>query len=145
MSDFLRPHGLQRTKLPCASLSLSLLKFVSIESVMLSNHLILCNIKPINPKGNQQWIFTGRTDAEAEAPLLWLPNVKSWLIGKQPDAVKRLRAGGGGGDRGWVYRKTEIIISGTITITGSDQTGDGKSEGWRFRNQWTKMDWNGWI
>ena len=43
--------------------------------------------------------------------------------------MKRLRAGGGGGDRGWVYRKTEIIISGTITITGSDQTGDGKSEG----------------
>ena len=39
-------------------------------------------IKPVNPKGNQLWIFIGRTDAEAEAPILWPPYVKSWLIGK---------------------------------------------------------------
>ena len=43
-------------------------------------------IKPFNPKGNQSWIFTGRTDAEAEAPILWPPDMKSWLIGKDPDA-----------------------------------------------------------
>ena len=43
-------------------------------------------IKPINPKENQCWIFIGRTDAEAEAPILWPPNVKSQLIGKDPDA-----------------------------------------------------------
>ena len=42
----------------------------------------------INPKGNQPWIFIGRTDAEAEAPILWPPDVKSWLIGKDPDAGK---------------------------------------------------------
>ena len=41
--------------------------------------------KPVNPKGNQSWIFIGRTDAEAEAPILWLPDVKSQLIGKDPD------------------------------------------------------------
>ena len=40
-------------------------------------------IKPVNPKGNQLWIFSGRTDAEAELPILWQPNVKSLLIGKK--------------------------------------------------------------
>ena len=45
-------------------------------------------IKPVNPKGNQLWIFTGRTDDEAEAPILWTPDAKSLLIGKDPDAGK---------------------------------------------------------
>ena len=45
-------------------------------------------IKPVTPKGNQSWIFIGRTDAEAEAPLLWPPAVKNWLITKDPDAEK---------------------------------------------------------
>ena len=45
----------------------------------------------INPKGNQSWIFIGRTDAEAEAPRLWLPDVKNWLTGKDPDAGKDWR------------------------------------------------------
>ena len=45
-------------------------------------------IKPVNPKGNQSWIFIGRIDVEAEAPILWPPDVKSWLIGKDPDAGK---------------------------------------------------------
>ena len=45
-------------------------------------------IKPVNLKGNQLWIFIGRTDAEAEAPQLWPPDVNSWLIWKDPDAGK---------------------------------------------------------
>ena len=45
-------------------------------------------IKPVNPKGNQPWIFIGRTDAEAEAPKLWSSDMKSQLIGKDPDAEK---------------------------------------------------------
>ena len=45
----------------------------------------------INPKGNQSWIFIGRTDAEAETPILWPPDVKNWLTGKDPDAGKDLR------------------------------------------------------
>ena len=48
-------------------------------------------IKPINPKGNHPWIFIARTDAEAEVPILWPPDVKSWLIGKHPDAGKDWR------------------------------------------------------
>ena len=51
----------------------------------------LKEIKPVNPKGNQPWIFIGRTDAEAEAPILWLPDTKSWHIGKDPDAGKDWR------------------------------------------------------
>ena len=43
-------------------------------------------IQPVHPKGNQSWIFIGRTDAEAEAPILWPPDVKNWLIGKDSDA-----------------------------------------------------------
>ena len=45
-------------------------------------------IQPIHPKGNQSWIFTGSTEAEAEAPILWPPDAKNWLIGKDSDAGK---------------------------------------------------------
>ena len=48
-------------------------------------------IKLVNPKENQPWIFTGKTDAEAEAPILWPPDVKNWLTGKDPDARKDWR------------------------------------------------------
>ena len=48
-------------------------------------------IQPVNPKGNQSWIFIGRTDAEAETPKLWPPDVKNWLIWKDPDAGKDWR------------------------------------------------------
>ena len=43
-------------------------------------------IQPVHPKGDQSWLFTGRTDAEAETPILWPPHAKSWLTGKDPDA-----------------------------------------------------------
>ena len=49
------------------------------------------HIQPVHPKGNQSWIFIGRTDAEAETPILWLPDTKSWLIWKYPDAGKDWR------------------------------------------------------
>ena len=45
-------------------------------------------IQPINPKGNQSWVFIGRTDVEAETPILWPSDVKNWLICKDPDAGK---------------------------------------------------------
>ena len=48
-------------------------------------------IKPVHPKGNQSWIFIGKTDAEAEAPLLWPPDAKNWLTVKAPDARKDWR------------------------------------------------------
>ena len=52
----------------------------------------LCKeIQPVHPKGNQPWTFVGRTDAEAEAPILWLPDAKNQLIGKDSDAGKNWR------------------------------------------------------
>ena len=48
-------------------------------------------IQPVHPKGNQSWIFIGRADAEAEAPILWPCHAKNWLIGKDPDAGKDWR------------------------------------------------------
>ena len=57
----------------------------------LESPLDCMEIKPVNPEGDQYWIFIGRTDAEAEAPVLWPPDSKSWLIGKDPDAGKDQR------------------------------------------------------
>ena len=63
---------------------------VVLENILES--LLNCKeIKPINPKGNQSWIFIGRTDAEAEAAILWPPDMKNWLIWKDPDAGKDWR------------------------------------------------------
>ena len=71
-------------------------------------------IKPVNPKGNQPWIFIGRTDAEAEAPILWPPDVKSWLIGKDPDAGKDWRQEEKGitGWDGWMVSPTGWTLVG---------------------------------
>ena len=58
-------------------------------------------IKPVNSKGNQPWIFFERADTEVEAPILWPPDVKSWLIWKHPDSAKDWRQEEKGNDRGW--------------------------------------------
>ena len=58
---------------------------------MLESPLDFREIKPVSPKGNQSWLFIGRTDAEAETPILWPPDVKNWLLGKDPDAGKDWR------------------------------------------------------
>ena len=57
-------------------------------------------IQPVHPKGNQSWIFIGRTDAEAETPILWPPDVKNWFTGKAPDPGK-IEGGNRRDDRGW--------------------------------------------
>ena len=58
------------------------------------------DIQPVHPKGDQFWILIGRTDAEAETPILWPPDVKNWHW-KRPWCWERLKAGGEGDDRGW--------------------------------------------
>ena len=65
-------------------------------------------IKPVHPKGNQSWIFIGRTDAEAETPILWPPDAKNWLTGKDPDAGKdwRQEEKGTTGWDGWMASPT---------------------------------------
>ena len=63
----------------------------------LESHLDSKYIKPVNPKGHQPWIFIGRTSGEAEAPVLWPTDAKSWLNGKDPDAEKECEI------VGWYY------------------------------------------
>ena len=58
-------------------------------------------IQPVNPKRNQSWTSIGRTDAEAETPIVWPPDAKNWLIWEDPDGWERLKAGGEGDNRGW--------------------------------------------
>ena len=57
-------------------------------------------IQSVHAKGNQSWIFIGRTDAETETPILWPPDAKNWLI-RRPWCWERLKVGGEGDDRGW--------------------------------------------
>ena len=57
-------------------------------------------VQPVSPKGNQSWIFIGRTDTKAETPILWPPDAKNWLTGKDPDAGKKIE-----GRRGWQRMK----------------------------------------
>ena len=67
-------------------------------------------IKPVSPKGNQPWIFIGRTDTEVEALILWPPDAKNWLIRKDPDAGQDWGPRGEGGDigrDGWMASLTQ--------------------------------------
>ena len=64
---------------------INIIAFPKLEKTF-ENPLACKEIKPISPKGNQSWVFIGRTDAEVETPILWLPDVKNWFIGKDPDA-----------------------------------------------------------
>ena len=73
-------------------------QIVVLEKILESS-LDSKEIKPVNPKGNQPWIFIGRTDAEA--PILWPPDVKSWLILENTWCWERLKAKGEGGGRRW--------------------------------------------
>ena len=60
---------------------------ISLEKT-LESPLDYKEIQPVHPKGDQSWVFIGRTDAKAETPILWPPHAKSWFIGKDPDAGK---------------------------------------------------------
>ena len=71
-------------------------------------------IQPVNPKGNQSWIFTGRTDAEA--PILWPPDAKSWLIGKDPDDGKDW----GNRRRGWQRMRWYLTITNSTDMNLSN-------------------------
>ena len=77
-------------------------------------------IQPVHYKVNQSWIFIGRTDDEAEAPILWPPNAKNWLIGKDPDAGKdwRQEEKGMTKDRmvGWHYRLNAHVFEQALGV-----------------------------
>ena len=101
-------------------------------------------IQPVHPKGDQSWIFTGRTDAEAETPILWPPDAKSWLIGKDPDVGKDW----GQEEKGttedemvrWHHRLSEHGFQWTLGV------GDGWG-GLACRGSWgrTELDTTEWL
>ena len=98
-------------------------------------------IKTVNPKGNQSWIFIGRTDAEAEAPILWSPDVKSWLIGKDPDAGKDWRQEEKGTTEGETVREDHRLNGHEL----GQVLGDGKGQGSLVHcNHWITKSWT-WL
>ena len=80
-------------------------------------------VKPVNPKENQPWIFIGRT--EAEAPILWLPDVKSWPTGKDPDAGKDWRQEEKGATEDEMVRQHHWLSGYEFEQTPSDSKGQG--------------------
>jgi len=74
--------------------------WITVLEKTLESLLYCKEIQPVHPKGNQSWMFIGRTDVEAETPMLWPPDAKNWLF-KRPWCWEKLRAGGEGDNRGW--------------------------------------------
>ena len=104
-------------------------------------------IQPVHPKGNQSWIFFGRTAAEPETPILWPPDVKNWLIGKDPDVGKDQRQEEKGTTEnemvGWHHRLNRHEFEQAVGA------GDGQRRlvccspwGSRVRHDWaTELNW----
>ena len=85
-------HGVAKSRFERSSLTqgtfLTNMLQIVVQKKTLGSPLDIKEIKPVNPKGNQPWIFIGRTDATAEAPIFWPPNAKSQLTGKDSDGGK---------------------------------------------------------
>ena len=119
----------------------------------IENPLDYKGIQPVHPKGNQSWIFTGRTDTEAETPILWPPDVKNWLLGKDSDAGKDWRQEEKGTTEdemvGWMASPTQWtwvwVNSGSWRWTGRPVLLQSMGSQ-RVRNNWaTELNWHYWL
>ena len=115
--------------------------FQTVVPKALESSLDCKEIKPLNPKGSQPWIFTGGTDAEAEAPILWWPDSKSWLIEKDPDAGKDWGQKATRGRDSWMASPTQWTSLSKLQEMVKDR------EAWRatihgVTKRWTQLsDW----
>ena len=104
-------------------------------------------IKTVPPKGNQSWIYIGRTDAEAETPSRWLPDVKNWLIWKDPDAEKDWRQEEKGMTEdemvGWHHRLNEHDFESTLGV-GDTQGGLACCSPWGCKES-ERTEWLNWT
>ena len=109
-------------------------------------------IQPVHPKGNQSWMFIGRTDVEAETPILWPPHVKSWLLGEDPDAGRDWGQEEKGMTEdemaGWHHRLnghesewTPGVGDEQVCITWRAAI-HGVSKSWTWLSDWTELNWN---
>ena len=100
-------------------------------------------IQPVHPEGNQSWIFFGRTDAEAETPILWPPDVKNWLIWKDPDAGKdwRWEEKGTTEDEmvGWHHQLKDMSLSKLGEAWHAAFHGVAKT--WTRLSNWIELKW----
>ena len=104
-------------------------------------------MKPIHPKGDQSWIFIGRSDAEAEAPILWPPDEKNWLTGKDPDAGKDRRQEEKGTTEdemvGWHYWLNGHELSKLWELVMDRETWHAAvlavSKSWTWLSDWTQL------
>ena len=109
-----------------------------------------CLLLFIMPKGDQSWVFTGRTDAEAETPILWPLHVKSWVIGKDPDAGRDW----GQEERGWQRRRWVDGIPDSMDMSFSELRElvmdreawraaiHGVAKSWTRLREWTELNWD---
>ena len=141
----------------CMDVRVGLWRKLSTEKLMLfncgagkdsSDSLDCKEIQPVHPKGDQSWVFIGRTDAEAETLILWPPHAKSWLIGKDPDARR---------DWGQEEKGTTVMDGWMASLTwwawvwvnsgvGDGQGGLACCDSWGAKSRtwlsdWTELNW----
>ena len=118
----------------------------------LENPLDCKEIQPVHPKGDQSWVFIGRTDVEAETPVLWPPDAKSWLIWKDPDAGKDWGQEEKGSIRGWDSWMASPTQWTWVWVNSGNWWWTGRHgmlwlmglQSWTWLSNWTEWGWMQW-